>query len=182
MSVCVRICSCVCVFALVCAYLFLCVRICSGVCVFVLVCPPQLSEPYWHSLGPMAERHEVTVLVITLIPVWPRKLTNWQNKLRKHRKSAKLPWHHNIKSSFHLFIFSLFVFSVTRRSSIPDICHKYHKWDMWRKICHVEKFQFYIHDKCGEIWNFSTSVVWRNFRLLHMIDVENCTFGKRRLP
>ena len=34
---------------------------------------------------------------------------------------------------------------------IPDICHKYHKLDMWRKICHVEKFQIYMHDKCGEI-------------------------------
>ena len=27
---------------------------------------------------------------------------------------------------------------------IPDICPKYHKWNMWRKICHVEKFQNYI--------------------------------------
>ena len=40
---------------------------------------------------------------------------------------------------------------------IPDICHKYHKLDMWRKICHVEKFQIYMHDRCGEIWNFSTT-------------------------
>lgn len=57
--------------------------------------------------------------------------------------------------------------------TIPDICHKYHKWDMWRKICHWEKFQFYIHDKCGEILNLFTSVMWRYFRFLHMTDVGN---------
>ena len=73
---------------------------------------------------------------------------------------------------------------------IPDICHKYHKLDMRRKICHVEKFQIYMHDRCGEIWNFSTFGVisnfstwqmWRNltflhmlsnFKFLHMTDVE----------
>ena len=37
------------------------------------------------------------------------------------------------------------------QADIPDICHKYHKLDMWRKICHVEKFQIYMHDKCKEI-------------------------------
>ena len=26
----------------------------------------------------------------------------------------------------------------------------------WRKIGHVEKLQISIHDRCGEIWNFST--------------------------
>ena len=35
---------------------------------------------------------------------------------------------------------------------IPHICHKFHMWDMWRKICHVEKFQISIHGKWGEIW------------------------------
>ena len=49
---------------------------------------------------------------------------------------------------------------------------------MWRKICHVEKFQIYMHDRCGEIWNFSTFEVisnfstwqmWRNLTFLHML-------------
>ena len=61
---------------------------------------------------------------------------------------------------------------------------------MWRKICHVEKLQIYMHDRYGEIWNFftcgvvsyfSTWQMWRNltflhilsnFKFLHMIDVE----------
>ena len=29
---------------------------------------------------------------------------------------------------------------------------------MWRKICHVEKFQLFMYDNCGEIENFSTCV------------------------
>ena len=49
---------------------------------------------------------------------------------------------------------------------IPDICHKYHKLDMWRKIFHVEKFQIYMHDRCGKIWNFSTCGVISNFSTL----------------
>ena len=40
---------------------------------------------------------------------------------------------------------------ITFIPATPDICHKYHKLDMWRKICHVEKFQIYMHDRCGEI-------------------------------
>ena len=35
--------------------------------------------------------------------------------------------------------------------TIPHICHKVHMSDMWRKICHVEKFRISIHGKCGEI-------------------------------
>ena len=34
----------------------------------------------------------------------------------------------------------------------PDICHGNHE----RKICHVEKFHISVHDRCGEISNFST--------------------------
>ena len=30
---------------------------------------------------------------------------------------------------------------------IPDICRIFHILDMWRKICHVEKFQIYMHEK-----------------------------------
>ena len=41
------------------------------------------------------------------------------------------------------------------------------------KICHVEKFQISSHLPCGEIWNCSTSIMWRKLRFLHMTDVEN---------
>ena len=43
---------------------------------------------------------------------------------------------------------------------------------MWRKICHVEKFQIFIHDRCGDIWNLSTSVMWRYFRFPHITNVK----------
>ena len=57
-------------------------------------------------------------------------------------------------------------FQINSRSlPIPDIGHKYHKWDMWRKICHVEKFQIYTHDRCGKIWNFSACGVILNFSI-----------------
>ena len=58
---------------------------------------------------------------------------------------------------------------------------------MWRKICHVEKFQISMRGKCGEIWNFSTCGVisnfaiwkmWRNLKFLHIwhvCDVENAS-------
>ena len=46
------------------------------------------------------------------------------------------------------------------------------------KICQVEKFQIFIHDRCGDIWNLSTCHLeicqisqllhmWRNFKFLH---------------
>ena len=37
--------------------------------------------------------------------------------------------------------------SIDHRMSIPDICHRYHRLYMWRKICHVEKFQISLYDK-----------------------------------
>ena len=49
---------------------------------------------------------------------------------------------------------------------------------LWRKNCHVEKFQISMHDKCGDFWNFSTCRVisnlstwqmWRNLNFLHML-------------
>ena len=40
---------------------------------------------------------------------------------------------------------------IHQQNSIPHICHKVHMQDMWRKICHVEKFQISIHGKWGEI-------------------------------
>ena len=70
-------------------------------------------------------------------------------------------------------------------SCIAHSCHIYHIWDMWRKVCHVEKFQIYMHERCGEIWNFSTCKVisnlytwqmWRHLKFLHtwnVYDVEN---------
>ena len=39
---------------------------------------------------------------------------------------------------------------------IPHICHLDHLYIGGEKIGHVEKFQISIHDRCGEIWNFST--------------------------
>ena len=36
-------------------------------------------------------------------------------------------------------------------------------WYRWRKIGHVEKFQISIHDRCGEMWNFSTCRGFSNF-------------------
>ena len=36
------------------------------------------------------------------------------------------------------------------------ICHEYHGLYLWRKNCHVEKFQLSMYDNCGEIENFST--------------------------
>ena len=40
--------------------------------------------------------------------------------------------------------------------STPHICHLDHLFIGGEKIGHVEKFQISIHDRCGEIWNFST--------------------------
>ena len=37
-----------------------------------------------------------------------------------------------------------------------DICHEYHELHLWRKNCHVEKFQLSLYYNCGEIGNFST--------------------------
>ena len=47
--------------------------------------------------------------------------------------AGKFKTHIKVKHSVTLKYFTAY--------SIPDICHKYHKLDMWRKICHVEKFQ-----------------------------------------
>ena len=35
--------------------------------------------------------------------------------------------------------------------SIPDICHGHTDGVRGEKICHVEKFQISVHDRCGEI-------------------------------
>ena len=50
----------------------------------------------------------------------------------------------------------------------------------WRIFFHVEKFQISVHDRCGEIWdfstcgvisNFSTWQMWRNLIFLHMTNL-----------
>ena len=46
----------------------------------------------------------------------------------------------------------------TELVTIPHICHLDHLYIGGEKIGHVKKFQISIHDRCGEIWNFST---WR---------------------
>ena len=33
---------------------------------------------------------------------------------------------------------------------IPHICRKYHKLDLWRKICLVEKSQIYMHENVAK--------------------------------
>ena len=33
---------------------------------------------------------------------------------------------------------------------IPDIRHQFHQYICGEKICHVEKFQISMHDRCGE--------------------------------
>ena len=35
-------------------------------------------------------------------------------------------------------------------------------------MCHVEKFQIYIYERCGEIWNFSRCRVISNFSTWHI--------------
>ena len=89
---------------------------------------------------------------------------------------------HSINRKWNIAGFLKYFPTVT---CIPHICCKYHKSDLWRKICHVEKFQIYMHERCGEIWNFSTCGVisnfstwqmWRNLKFLHswhVYDVEN---------
>ena len=76
-------------------------------------------------------------------------------------------------------------FLLHRTFSFSLRCYLYHLPDMWRKICHVEKFQISLRDKCGEIWYFSTWGVfsniaiwkmWINLKFLHiwhMCDEEN---------
>ena len=46
-------------------------------------------------------------------------------------------------------------------TNIHDICHRYHRSYLWRKNL-----------SCGEISDFSTSVMWRNLKLLHIHHVE----------
>ena len=65
-------------------------------------------------------------------------------------------------------------------SSIPDICHIVQMWDVWRKICHVEKFQISLHVEKHEITpNLSYGVsdlypwtIWRSLTILHICHVE----------
>ena len=40
---------------------------------------------------------------------------------------------------------------VHQGGTIPDICHGHRDGVRGEKICHVEKFQISVHDRCGEI-------------------------------
>ena len=35
----------------------------------------------------------------------------------------------------------------------PDICHRYHRLYLWRKICHEEKFQLSV-ENLNNLWSF----------------------------
>ena len=59
-------------------------------------------------------------------------------------------------------------------NAIPDICHKHETWD----ICHYEKFQMSLHDKCGEMLHFSTSGMLGYLRFPHMTDGEISNFSR----
>ena len=60
-------------------------------------------------------------------------------------------------------------FLLHRTFSFSLRCYLYYLPDMWRKICHVEKFQISLRDKCGEIWYFST---WGVFSRNAIWDVD----------
>ena len=55
---------------------------------------------------------------------------------------------------------------------IPDICYSYRLYGTWRQICHVETIQIFPHSRCGEIWNLSTSALWRKFRFFYITNVK----------
>ena len=52
---------------------------------------------------------------------------------------------------------------ISSQQSRPDICHEYHELYLWRKNCHVEKFQLSMYKNCGDIENFSTCEEIFNF-------------------
>ena len=62
-------------------------------------------------------------------------------------------------------------------NAIPDICHKHETWD----ICHYEKFQMSLHDKCGEMLHFSTSGMLGYLRFPHMTDGEISNFSRTQM-
>ena len=90
-------------------------------------------------------------------------------------------------SLYFLAQFKLNVYKLRKMlKCIPHICHIYHILDMWRKNCHVEKFQICMHDICREIWNFSTCWVisnfstwqmWRNLKFLHIL--HHCCYQEK---
>ena len=54
--------------------------------------------------------------------------------------------------TWKVFIRNVLVFvPMLRRYFRPDICHEYHELYLWKKNCHVEKFQLSIYDNCGKI-------------------------------
>ena len=85
-------------------------------------------------------------------------------------------------------LFAQKVYRIFDRGAIPDICHLYHMWFLWRTNLpcgetsdfytwhiKVEKFQIYPHARCEKIWilstceeisNFSTWQMWRNLKFI----------------
>ena len=66
--------------------------------------------------------------------------------------------------------------------SIPHICHFDHLYIGGEKNCHVEKFQIWIHNRCGEIRNFArlggiskfyTWQMWRNLKFILFLVVKS---------
>ena len=52
---------------------------------------------------------------------------------------------------------------------IPDICHRYHRRCLWRKICRVEKISPQDRLSCGEIFHMTNRQLEK---CLHMVDME----------
>ena len=67
---------------------------------------------------------------------------------------------------------------VFRYSSIPDICRIFHILDMWRQICHVEKFQIYIPGSGEQMSIHSGLHGFRNLQIIlnflkHFLEWKN---------
>ena len=42
---------------------------------------------------------------------------------------------------------------IPKKAHRPHICHRYHRLYLWRKICHVEKFQISVKN-LNNLWSF----------------------------
>ena len=68
----------------------------------------------------------------------PERITKYASSLHFCTKLKLVSYQYNIQRNKEALL------------AIPDISHIYHIWDMWRQICHVEKYQISMCDKCGE--------------------------------
>ena len=138
---------------------------------------------------PYSKSNFLYQIISLIFTTWPFTMIEIEKKCHSLFRSGRLlSWRKQLileSPSSKLSTMTRGMSSTWRCIDIPHICHKYHKWDMWRKICHVENFFIYMHDRCREIWNFSTCWVisnfstlqmWRNLKFLHIwhvYDVEN---------